>query len=238
MNVCISVCWTWTMFQESYLGAGSEVGVFPRLQESSAEGGQLSLKHGHSASGRGHEFICRLQSRPQSALSLARVREHPRQSVQQVLHQLRAHAQTHRYNAAAKNGVAYQSSHGSEIWSWGMGTQTHTHIYKDLKYREGVIRFKPLYSLWDSPADCHVLGWKYLRETNLSLDWVQEHCISSIWIKTEMEMCPCVINKLQSTAVLLIVLCKVLFLESLYGRSSRNMRLLKSKPAMGIRTIS
>jgi len=97
MSACLFIyCWTWMMMiQESYLGAGSEVGVFPWLQESSAESGQLGLKHGHSASGRAHEFICRLQSRTQSALSLSRVCEHPRQSVQEVLHQLRAHAQTH-----------------------------------------------------------------------------------------------------------------------------------------------
>lgn len=142
------------MIQDSYLGAGSEVGVFPRLQESSAEGGQLGLKHGHSASGRGHEFICRLQSRTQSALSLTRVREHPRQSVQQVLHQLRAHAQTQitqlQKRCRISKLVWYRDTkpgNGNPNTALISLSHTHTQSYEDLKYREGMIRFKPLYSL-------------------------------------------------------------------------------------------
>lgn len=165
------ICLSWMMIQERYLGAGSDVGVFPWLQVSSAEGGQLGLKHGHPASCRGHEFIRRLQSRTQSALSLTCVHEHPRQRIKQVLHQLWAHAQTYFVRKrSCKNGVTYQSLCDTEIWIWEMGTQlntadlAHTKIQGLKIQRERMIRFKPLYSLWDSPADCRVLGWKHLRK--------------------------------------------------------------------------
>ncbi len=42
---------------------------------------------------------------------------------------------------------------------------TNTKIQGLKIQRERMIRFKPLYSLWDSPADCCVLGWKYLRKS-------------------------------------------------------------------------
>ncbi len=159
------ICLSWMMIQERYLGAGSEVGVFPWLQESSAESGQLGLKHGHPASCRGHEFIRHLQSRTQSALSLTCVHEHSRQCIEQVLHQL--WAQTHFLSdtTAAKTVSHFKACvtprYEAEQWE-----HKHTKIQGLKIQRERMIRFKPLYSLWDSPADCRVLGWKYLRKSH------------------------------------------------------------------------
>lgn len=70
---------------------------------------------------------------------------------------------------SCKNGVTYQSLCDRDMNAGNGNTNTadlaHTKIQGLKIQRERMIRFKPLYSLWDSPADCRVLGWKHLRKS-------------------------------------------------------------------------
>lgn len=65
-----------------------QTGVFSGLESPCAHSGKLRLEDWHSSAGRGQEFKCGLQRWTESRMSLHRLAEHLRQTLQQILDKL------------------------------------------------------------------------------------------------------------------------------------------------------